>query len=225
MRAPGKPVNGMQSAVQERDQRRRGEPQPGIARGRRAQVVGVTHVARADAIGHRFDCAAVGRSVVDHDHARLGAGERCQTPRKPLGATVDRDDDRHLPESQVARWRIGLGEPPVEQPAGEQPLSTVLTHWPAGQPASNRASATIRQRHQPRRGTAEQHLALPAPSESAGGLQAPPRRDRHLRRQGQAVNPPSTGSTAPVSADAVGPHSQTTASAISFGSISRRIRC
>ena len=141
--------------VDERHERSCRQSEAGVAGGGGAPVRGVPDAPGPEAFGDARDRARVWRAVVDDDRRHV-CGERRQAVLELLPLAVYGHDDHHLAAGHArSRWRIWLDEAGVEQPARQQPLGTILSSWLASQPAANGAGATLRQRHQPRRGAAE----------------------------------------------------------------------
>ena len=190
------------------------------------RVLGVADVASAETVGDCGDRAAVGRAIVDHDHA---AARRRAAPdsAEPLGVTIDRHDDRHLVGGRRrCGWAAGRGggrnQAGVEQTASEQTLGVPdrLARPASARQAPRRAPtassvAAANPRAAPRR---------PAPPQPSGRPQAPPGRDGHpvgtVSGQSAVDREHRAGQRG-----CRGPHSHTAAAATSAGSIRRRISC
>ena len=218
----GKPGRGDAIGVEEGDQRRLGGVQAGVARGGRTPVRVVANVAGAGLLGDGDDRLRHRGAVVDDDHGRA-ARQRRQARAQPFGVGVHRHDDRHLVDGLGRpRRRVGPHQSGVEQATGEQSLGLILADRLAGQPGVNEGGGARGQSQGAERRAAEQDLAGPENLDTGGEAQTPAGGDGVCH---QAVRPPSTGTTVPVTAEASGPQSHTTAAATSLGSSSRLTSC
>ena len=204
-------------AVEEGHEGAAGGTQTGVARSGRSGVRLLPQDRRAVSLTDGEDGCRVEGSVVDNEHAH--APDRLQAPLELDWSVEDRDDDRDVDD----RLRIGpgVGEPAVDEGA----------HQPEGRPVVHgrsqlEASAAVPQPEQAHRVAAEQDGV---PGEAT---YVPVQHDRQARRElrtlasrAHRARPPSTGSTAPVTAAAAGPASQSSAAATSKGWTNRSIGC
>ena len=110
--------------VEERDERRPRQIEPGVTGGSGPPVLAVANVAGAEPVGDSGDLARVGRPVVDDDR-RPAPGERPEAALQLLAAPVDGDDDGQLAGPVGPRRRVRVGEAGVEQAPREQALGAL----------------------------------------------------------------------------------------------------
>ncbi len=228
---PGEPPGRRQAiGVEEGDERGARRPPSGVAGGRRSSrrvVADDGHPVCAHRRRHGPDGHL--RTVVD-DHDGSGRLERLQGLGQTAGSIANRDHDRDVGGGRAGarRW-AGVGDPGVEQAAGQRPPARAR---PIGSPAaqaSTRAAPAVRSRRTrmgwpPTRisGRGRRTAGSRARPNSGGGSGAPLPAGVVTHR---AVMPASTGSTAPVMPLLSGPHSQAMRAAGSSGVRSRGRRC
>lgn len=165
--------------------------------------------------GHR---PRVGGTVVHHHHRRP-AGQGGQAAPEGVGPVAGRDHHRHR-RSGPGRDGAGpgVGHPGPDQPAGQGAGGVV------GRPGDHQAGEGPgprgRQGHHPPGMAADQDGAAPVGADGRVEHETPP-----LRQGRHNVRPPSTGSTAPVTAELPVPANHTRAAATSSGVRRRPMVC